>query len=73
MKYGHVTGLKNEKKGSQHWYKVHEQAHLERIEQEWAAFAQAEAAAIDQIVSRVGQDCTTAVMAFEAATKHQAA
>ena len=73
MKYGHVTGLKNEKPGASDWYKAIEQANLDHITQEWAAFAQAEAAAIDQIVSRVGQDCTTAVMAFEAATKHQAA
>ena len=73
MKMGHVTGLKKERRGATPAFDAMQAAHLARITQEWAAFAQAEAAALDQIVSRVGQDCTTAVMAFEAATKHQAA
>ena len=37
MSHGHVTGLKKEKKGSQDWYKVHEQANIDRITKEWEA------------------------------------
>jgi hypothetical protein len=31
-KFGHVTGTKQEKSGSQDWYRQHEAAHLARIE-----------------------------------------
>jgi hypothetical protein len=37
MKRGHVTGHKKERKGSQTWYKPIEEAHIRRIEAQWAA------------------------------------
>ena len=37
MKMGHTTGTKREKKGSSDWYKVHEQANIDRITKEWEA------------------------------------
>jgi hypothetical protein len=37
MKRGHVTGTKKEARGSQDWYKAIEEAHIRRIEAEWAA------------------------------------
>ena len=55
MKMGHTAGHKKEKRGSQDWYRAIEQANIDRITQEWAAFAQAEATALDQIVAQVGQ------------------
>ena len=37
MKRGHVTGHKQERKGSNDWYKAIEEEHCRRIEHEWAA------------------------------------
>jgi hypothetical protein len=35
MKWGHVTGHKKERKGSQDWYKALEEENIRRIEGEW--------------------------------------
>jgi hypothetical protein len=37
MKRGHVTGHKKKRQGSTDWYKEIEEAHIRRIESEWAA------------------------------------
>jgi len=36
-RFGHCTGNKRERTGSQDWYAVHFAAHLARIEAEWLA------------------------------------
>jgi hypothetical protein len=47
---GHVTGTKQEKNGSQHWYRQHEAAHLARIE----AADDAERALVTALATQVG-------------------
>jgi hypothetical protein len=47
MKYGHVTGTKQEQNGSQAWYAAIEAEHIARIE---AMEAQAEVATLAQVV-----------------------
>lgn len=37
MRKGHVTGHKRERKHNTEWYRVHEQAHIDRITKEYAA------------------------------------
>ena len=66
MKRGHVVGTKKEKKGASDWYKAIEQANLDHIMQTWAAFAQAEAAALDQIVSDIQAVSTHALNGYRA-------
>jgi hypothetical protein len=39
MKHGHATGHKRETRGASDWYRVHEQATIQRIEQEWGCTA----------------------------------
>ena len=66
MKMGHCTGTKREKKGSQDWYRAIEQATIERITKEWAAFAEAEVAALEAIMRDVREVRAHAIEGYEA-------
>ena len=66
MKRGHVVGTRKVTRKHQAWYDATQEAHLARITQDWAAFAQAEATAIEQIVRDVRDVSTHALQGYMA-------